>query len=81
MWSTSRQQDPFSSLFISISTTHPIFRLHVFMSHPDRIIAASDPLAAALFGVGHVMSVLVQDKFITATKDDDLSWFELLTKQ
>jgi NFU1 iron-sulfur cluster scaffold homolog, mitochondrial len=49
-------------------------------SFPDRIIAAADPLAAALFDVGHVVSVFMQDKFITVTKDDELSWSELLPK-
>ena len=49
-------------------------------SFPDRAIAATDPLATALFDVGHVVSVFMQDKFITVTKDDELSWSELLPK-
>jgi len=49
-------------------------------SFPDRVIAAADPLAAALFDVGHVVSVFMQDKFITVTKDDDLTWSELLPR-
>ena len=49
-------------------------------SFPDRTIAATDPLATALFDVGHVVSVFMQDKFITVTKDDELTWSELLPK-
>ena len=49
-------------------------------SYPDRIIAAADPLAAALFDVGNVVSVFMQDKFITVTKDDELGWSELLPR-
>ncbi|HWQ08624.1 MAG TPA: NifU N-terminal domain-containing protein, partial [Holophaga sp.] len=49
-------------------------------SYPDRIIAAADPLAVALFDVGNVVSVFMQDKFITVTKDDGIGWSELLPK-
>ena len=49
-------------------------------SFPDRIIAAADPLAAALFDVGNVVSVFMQDKFITVTKDDQIGWSELLPR-
>jgi Fe-S cluster biogenesis protein NfuA len=49
-------------------------------SFPDRTLAAMDPLATALFDVGHVVSVFMQDKFITVTKDDELAWSELLPK-
>lgn len=49
-------------------------------SFPDRTIAAMDPLAVALFDVGHVVSVFMQDKFITVTKDDGIGWSELLPK-
>lgn len=49
-------------------------------SYPDRIIAAADPLAVALFDVGNVVSVFMQDKFITVTKDDGIGWPELLPK-
>ena len=41
-------------------------------SFPDAEIAEHDPLAKALFDVGHVVSVFMQDKFITVTKDDEL---------
>jgi Fe-S cluster biogenesis protein NfuA len=49
-------------------------------SYPDRVIAAADPLAAALFDVGNVVSVFMQDKFITVTKDEAIGWSELLPK-
>lgn len=49
-------------------------------SFPDRVIAAADPLAAALFDVGNVVSVFMQEKFITVTKDDEIGWSELLPK-
>ena len=47
-------------------------------SFPDATIAEADPLAKALFAVGHVTSVFMQDKFLTITKDDDIVWVELL---
>ena len=49
-------------------------------SFPSREIAEADPLALALFEVGHVTSVFMQDKFMTITKDDSIGWSELLPK-
>ncbi len=49
-------------------------------SFPDATIAEADPLAKALFAVGHVVSVFMQDRFLTITKDDDIGWSELLPK-
>ncbi len=49
-------------------------------SFPSVEIAASDPLAAALFAVGNVVSVFMQDKWLTVTKDDGIGWPELLPK-
>ena len=41
-------------------------------------LAESDPLAKALFDVGHVVSVFYMDKMITVEKDEDGDWDELL---
>lgn len=49
-------------------------------SFPDRTLAANDPLAQALFEVGHVASVFMQDRFLTVTKEDGIGWSELLPK-
>jgi len=49
-------------------------------SFPDVVIAQADPLATALFAVGHVVSVFMQDKVLTVTKDDGIGWTELLPK-
>ncbi len=49
-------------------------------SFPDVRIAEADPLAKALFEVGHVVSVFMQDRYLTVTKDDSLGWSELLPK-
>ncbi len=49
-------------------------------SFPDRIFAATDELAHALFEVEHVTSVFMQDRFLTVTKDDKIGWAELLPK-
>jgi NFU1 iron-sulfur cluster scaffold homolog, mitochondrial len=49
-------------------------------SFPDIVIAQTDPLATALFEVGHVVSVFMQDKVLTVTKDDGIVWSELLPK-
>jgi Fe-S cluster biogenesis protein NfuA len=49
-------------------------------SFPDATIAEADPLAKALFAVGHVVSVFMQDKFLTITKDEGIPWSELLPK-
>src|SRR5215510_8297994 len=40
--------------------------------------AESDPLAKALFDVGHVVSVFYMDRMITVEKDDEGDWDELL---
>src|SRR2546428_2596534 len=40
--------------------------------------AANDPLAKALFDVGHVVSVFYMDRMITVEKDDEGDWDELL---
>lgn len=49
-------------------------------SFPERVFALTDPLALALFDVGHVVSVFMQDRFLTVTKDDSIGWSELLPK-
>lgn len=49
-------------------------------SYPNREIAEADPLAKALFEVGHVVSVFMQDKILTVTKDEELTWNDLLPK-
>jgi Fe-S cluster biogenesis protein NfuA len=46
----------------------------------DKEVAQHDPLAKGLFDVGHVVSVFMQDKFVTVTKDDGIGWSELLPK-
>src|SRR6266576_3613535 len=40
--------------------------------------AQNDPLAQALFDVGHVVSVFYMDKMITVEKDEEGDWDELL---
>ena len=40
--------------------------------------AQSDPLAKALFDVGHVVSVFYMDRMVTVEKDDEGDWDELL---
>ena len=40
--------------------------------------AENDPLAKALFDVGHVTSVFYMDQMITVEKDDEGDWDELL---
>ena len=40
--------------------------------------AESDPLAKALFDVGHVVSVFYMDRMITVEKDEDGDWDDLL---
>lgn len=47
-------------------------------SFPDVKIAMTDDLASALFATGHVESVFMQDKVLTVTKDDKITWSELL---
>lgn len=49
-------------------------------SFPSAEIAAADELASALFAVGHVVSVFMQDKWLTVTKDEAIGWPELLPK-
>jgi len=49
-------------------------------SFPSARIAEADELAKALFEVGGVTSVYMQDKFLTVTKTPDVPWSELLTK-
>ena len=44
----------------------------------DREMAEYDELAKGLFAIPHVLSVFMQDKFVTVTKDDDIKWTELL---
>ena len=46
----------------------------------DQEMAEHDGLAKGLFAVEHVISVFMQDKFITVTKDDSVGWTELLPK-
>ena len=47
-------------------------------SYPNAETAQHDELAKALFAVGSVTSVFMQDKFLTVTKTDDKGWPELL---
>lgn len=49
-------------------------------SFPNAEIAANDELAKALFDVGCVVSVFMQDKWLTVTKTDDVKWPDLLPK-
>ncbi|HJU83843.1 MAG TPA: NifU family protein [Holophagaceae bacterium] len=49
-------------------------------SFPNVEIAQADPLAKALFEVGHVVSVFMQEKFLTVTKDDGATWPDLLPR-
>lgn len=49
-------------------------------SFPSVEIAQADELAKALFEVGHIVSVFMQDKWLTVTKDDGASWPDLLPK-
>jgi len=49
-------------------------------SFPSAEVAQTDELATALFAVGNVTSVFMQDKFITVTKTDAIGWTELLPK-
>lgn len=43
-------------------------------SYATREAAANDPLAFALFGHRHVVSVFYMDQFVTVTKNPDASW-------
>ncbi len=49
-------------------------------SFPSKEIAEADELAKGLFAVGHVVSVFMQEKWLTVTKDDGATWPELLPK-
>ncbi|MFN8010718.1 MAG: NifU family protein [Holophagaceae bacterium] len=49
-------------------------------SFPSPEIAAADPLAKALFEVGQVVSVFMQDKWLTVTKTGDATWPDLLPR-
>ncbi|MDE3246541.1 MAG: NifU family protein [Acidobacteriota bacterium] len=49
-------------------------------SFPSVEIAQSHDLAKALFEVGHVVSVFMQDKWLTVTKTEDVKWPDLLPK-
>jgi Fe-S cluster biogenesis protein NfuA len=47
-------------------------------SFPNPEAAEHDELAKALFAVGHVTSVFMQDKFLTVSKTEDKGWPEML---
>ncbi|MBL0210449.1 MAG: NifU family protein [Holophagaceae bacterium] len=49
-------------------------------SFPSAEIAANDDLAKALFDMGSVVSVFMQDKWLTVTKTEDVKWSDLLPK-
>jgi Fe-S cluster biogenesis protein NfuA len=49
-------------------------------SFPSVEIAEADELAKALFAVGSVVSVFMQDKWLTVTKTEDASWPDLLPR-
>ncbi len=49
-------------------------------SFPNAEIAQADELANALFNVGSVVSVFMQDKWLTVTKTDAAKWPDLLPK-
>ena len=49
-------------------------------SFPSKEIAEADELAKGLFAVGHVVSVFMQEKWLTVTKDEGASWPDLLPK-
>ena len=49
-------------------------------SFPSAEIAQADALAKAIFEVGHVVSVFMQDKWLTVTKTEDVTWPDLLPK-
>jgi Fe-S cluster biogenesis protein NfuA len=47
-------------------------------SFPSAETAVGDPLAKALFDVGHVVSVFYMDRMITVEKDEEGDWDDLL---
>jgi len=49
-------------------------------SFPSAEIAEADELAKALFAVGSVVSVFMQDKWMTVTKAEDATWPDLLPR-
>jgi Fe-S cluster biogenesis protein NfuA len=49
-------------------------------SFPSAEIAEADELAKALFAVGSVVSVFMQDKWMTVTKTEDATWPDLLPR-
>src|SRR5258706_9063365 len=49
--------------------------VHQFGSREE---AENDPLAKALFDVGHVVSVFYMDRMITVEKEDEGDWVDLL---
>ena len=50
----------------------------VARQHGSSDQAETDPLAKALFDVGHVVSVFYMDRMITVEKDDEGDWDDLL---
>jgi Fe-S cluster biogenesis protein NfuA len=46
----------------------------------DAGAAGADPTAEKLFGVGHVESVVMADRWLTVVKDDGAAWDELLPR-
>ena len=46
--------------------------------YPTLEFAQTDPLAKSLFETGHVISVMMMDKWMTVTKNDGIAWNELL---
>jgi NFU1 iron-sulfur cluster scaffold homolog, mitochondrial len=50
----------------------------VARSYSSSTQAESDPLASALFAVGHVVSVFYMDAMITVEKDEEGDWDDLL---
>ncbi len=49
-------------------------------SFPNREVAQADELAKALFDVGSVTSVFMQDRILTVTKTPEATWGDLLPK-
>jgi Fe-S cluster biogenesis protein NfuA len=47
---------------------------------PNADIAQTEPLAKALFEVGHLKTIMMLDTWMTVTKDEEISWNELLPK-
>ncbi len=49
-------------------------------SYDNAELAKVDPLASALFGIGHVTNVFYVDHWITVTQDGSADWQELMRK-